>query len=53
MFATGGRDVYQTTRGDQDYQEHSVEIDFNLERGQSIEPDMEKLRRLAEEVTTG
>ena len=36
-----GRDIYQTTRGDQDYLEHSVEIDFDLERGQSIEPDME------------
>ena len=41
MFAPGGRDVYQTTRGDQDYQEHPVEIDFDLERGQAILPDME------------
>ena len=39
-----GHDVYQTTRGDQDYQAHSVEIDFDLERGQSIVPDMDNFK---------
>ena len=39
-----GDDVYQTTRGDQDYSEHSFEIDFDLERGQSIAPDMVNFR---------
>ena len=36
-----GEDICQTTRGDQDYLAHSVEIDFDLQRGQSIAPDME------------
>ena len=40
-----GEDIYQTTRGDQDYFEHSVEIDFDLERGQSIAPDMANFNR--------
>ena len=40
-ICVGGRDLYQTTRGNQNYQEHSVEIDFDLERGETIEPDME------------
>ena len=35
-----GEEVYLTSRGDQDYHQHSVEIDFDLERGQSIAPDM-------------
>ncbi len=39
-----GRDVYQTTRGDQDYQAHSVEIDFDLDRGQSIVPDLDNFK---------
>ena len=39
-----GHDIYQTTRGDQDYQAHSVEIDFDLERGQSIVPDMDNFK---------
>ena len=36
-----GEDICQTTRGDQDYLAHSVEIDFDLQRGQSIAPNME------------
>lgn len=36
-----GREIYQTTRGNQDYLQHSVEIDFDLERNQTIEPDIE------------
>jgi ureidoglycolate hydrolase len=36
-----GIEVYQTMRGDQDYYAHSVEIDFDLQQGLSIEPDME------------
>ena len=36
-----GDDVYQTVRGDQDYHAHSVEVDFDLEQGLAIEPDME------------
>ena len=39
-ICVAGEDIYQTTRGDQDYHQHSVEIDFDLERGQSIAPDM-------------
>ena len=38
--------MYQTTRGDQDYQAHSVEIDFDLERGQSIVPDMDNFKEV-------
>ena len=40
-ICVAGEDIYQTTRGDQDYLAHSVEIDFDLQRGQSIAPDME------------
>ena len=36
-----GDDVYQTVRGDQDYHAHSVEVDFDLEQGLAIEPDLE------------
>ena len=36
-----GVDVFRTTRGDQDYQAHSVEVDFDLEQGLAVEPDME------------
>ena len=36
-----GNDIYQTVRGDQDYQAHSVEVDFDLEQGLAIEPDLE------------
>ncbi len=36
-----GEEVYQTMRGDQDYQAHSVEVDYDLQYGVSIEPDME------------
>ena len=39
-ICVAGEDIYQTTRGNQDYHQHSVEIDFDLERGQSIAPDM-------------
>ena len=39
-----GTESYQTTRGDQDYQAHSVEIDFDLQRGQVIEPDLGSLQ---------
>ena len=35
-----GTDVYQTVRGDQDYHAHSVEVDFDLEQGLAIEPDL-------------
>jgi L-rhamnose mutarotase len=34
-----GEEVYQTTRGDQDYKAHSVEIDFDLEQGLAIDLD--------------
>ena len=40
-----GDDVYQTMRGDQDYQAHSVEVDFDLEQGLTIVPDMENFSR--------
>ena len=36
-----GEDVYQTMRGNQDYQAHSVEVDYDLQYGVAIEPDME------------
>ena len=36
-----GIEVYRTMRGDQDYQAHSVEVDFDQEQGLAIEPDME------------
>ena len=36
-----GTEVFQTMRGDQDYQAHSVEVDFDLEQGLVPEPDME------------
>jgi len=39
-----GEDVYQTTRGDQDYMAHSVEVDYDLEQGLAIEPDMENFK---------
>ena len=40
-----GADVYQTVRGDQDYHAHSVEVDFDLEQGLAIEPDLENYTR--------
>ena len=36
-----GTEVYQTARGDQDYHAHSVDVDFDDERGLALEPDME------------
>ena len=39
-----GEDVYQTTRGDQDYMAHSVEVDYDLEQGLAIEPDMDNFK---------
>ena len=36
-----GTEVYQTVRGDQDYHAHSVEVDFDLEHGVALEPDLE------------
>ena len=36
-----GTEVYKTARGDQDYQAHSVEVDFDLEQGLVLEPDLE------------
>ncbi|MDP6111605.1 MAG: hypothetical protein QGG53_07010 [Planctomycetota bacterium] len=36
-----GTEVYQTARGDQDYQTYSVEVDFDAERGLTLEPDVE------------
>lgn len=36
-----GTEIYKTVRGDQDYHAHSVEIDFDLEQGLSLEPDLE------------
>ena len=36
-----GTEVYQTMRGDQDYQAHSVEAEFDLKQGLTLEPDME------------
>ena len=36
-----GIEVYQTVRGDQDYHAHSVEVDFDLEQGVALEPDLE------------
>ena len=35
-----GEEVYQSIRGDRDYQAHSVEIDFDVERGLVFEPDL-------------
>ena len=35
-----GAEIYQSTRGDQDYQAHSVEIDFDKEQGLAFEPDL-------------
>ena len=35
-----GTEVFQTMRGDQDYQAHSVEIDFDVEHGIAFEPDI-------------
>ncbi len=35
-----GEEIYQSTRGDQDYQAHSVEIDFDKEQGLAFEPDL-------------
>ncbi len=40
-----GVDVYQTVRGDQDYHAHSVEVDFDLEQGLAIEPDLANFNR--------
>ena len=40
-ICVAGTEVYQTMRGDQDYQAHSVEIDFDLEQGVAIEADVE------------
>jgi ureidoglycolate lyase len=36
-----GTEVYKTARGDQDYQAHSVEVDFDLEQGLVLEADLE------------
>ena len=36
-----GTEVYHTARGDQDYQTHSVEVDFDEERGLVIDVDVE------------
>ncbi len=36
-----GEDVYQTMRGNQDYHAHSVEVEYDLQQGLAIEPDME------------
>ena len=36
-----GTEVYHTARGDQDYQTHSVEVDFDDERGLVIDVDVE------------
>ena len=35
-----GTEAYQTARGDQDYHAHSIDFDFDQERGLAIEPDM-------------
>ena len=36
-----GTEVYQTARGDQDYHAHSIDVDFDEERGLALEPDMD------------
>ena len=36
-----GEDSYTTIRGDADYLEHSVEVEFDLQQGLVIEPDLE------------
>ncbi len=36
-----GTEVYHTARGDQDYQAHSIDIDFDEERGLVIDVDVE------------
>lgn len=48
-----GEDVIQSTRGDQDYLAHSVEIDFDVEQGLTFEPDMEVFSRLSGFGTCG
>jgi hypothetical protein len=35
-----GDELILSTRGDQDYLAHSVEIDFDVEQGLTFEPDM-------------
>ena len=36
-----GTEGYQTARGNQDYHTHSIDVDFDEERGLALEPDME------------
>ena len=43
-----GTEAYQTARGDQDYHAHSIDVDFDQERGLAIEPDMENFPGWAE-----
>ena len=38
-----GEDSYATVRGDADYLEHSVEVEFDLQQGLVIEPDLVEL----------
>ena len=38
-----GEDSYATIRGDADYLEHSVEVEFDLQQGLVIEPDLVEL----------
>jgi ureidoglycolate hydrolase len=39
-----GRELYATIRGDADYMEHSVEVEFDLQQGLAIEPDLAAFR---------
>jgi ureidoglycolate hydrolase len=36
-----GEEVYLTSRGDQDYHAHSIDVHFDQDRGLALEPDME------------
>jgi ureidoglycolate hydrolase len=40
-MSVDGEELYTTIRGDQDYHEHSVEVEFDLQQGLVIEPDLE------------
>ncbi len=36
-----GEEVYLTSRGDQDYHAHSIDVHFDQDRGIALAPDME------------
>ena len=40
-MSVDGEELYTTIRGDEDYNEHSVEVEFDMQQGLVIEPDLE------------